>query len=315
MTLKPQLANDADIEKVIYPVGFQPKIDGVRAMNLTGQLTGRSLDPLKGFGITEYFSKPEFIGLDGELIAGSIPNCPDRLCSRTTSATGKFKGVTEMADVSWWTFDLLTSATIQLPYRKRYDALYEKAFKLDHPKINVVPLKIIHNRDELDEALADVFANNYEGGILRNLDALPKEGRPNKLQQLMRFKPWSDAEILVTGITEGNSNENEATVNSLGRTERSSSKDGMVPNGMVGSIQGTLLADFYDPFSKKLLFKKGLPVTISKGEMTAEEAKFFFENQHKIIGKVAKWVHMTHGVKDLPRFPIFKSLRSAEDMD
>ena len=46
MSFKPQLAEDAVLDKVIFPCLVQPKIDGVRAMNLEGTLTGRSLDPL-----------------------------------------------------------------------------------------------------------------------------------------------------------------------------------------------------------------------------------------------------------------------------
>lgn len=99
--MKPQLAEDADLDLVKFPCWVQPKIDGVRALNLNGRLTGRSLDLFKGFSITEYFSKPEFIGLDGEMILGNKPNCPNRLCSATTGAMGRFKGVTEMADLHW----------------------------------------------------------------------------------------------------------------------------------------------------------------------------------------------------------------------
>ena len=56
MTIKPQLAEDAILEEVKFPCIVQPKIDGVRALNLTGTLTGRSLKPFEGHGITEYFT-------------------------------------------------------------------------------------------------------------------------------------------------------------------------------------------------------------------------------------------------------------------
>lgn len=312
--MKPQLAKDALIDKINYPVLFQPKIDGVRALNLTGTLTGRSLDPLKGFGITEYFSKPEFVGLDGEMIAGDDPACRDRLCSRSTGATGRFKGVTEMADVSWWCFDLLLEHTKNLSYYERYVALQNRVLALGHPRIRFVPAEMVRNRAELDKILAKTYNEGYEGGIIRNPTALAKEGRPDKLQQLMRFKPWSDAEMLVTGVTEGNSNENEAMTNSLGRTERSSSQEGMVPNGRIGSIQGIMLADFFNPLTKELMFPKGLPITVSKGEMTNEEAQYYFENQSEIVNHVVKFKHMTHGVKDLPRFGGYISHRMIEDM-
>ena len=312
--MKPQLANDADIEKVIYPAIYQQKIDGVRALNLTGTLTGRSLDPFKGFGITEYFSKPEFVGLDGEMTLGQDPASPERLCSLTTGAMGKFKGVDMMQNLHWWCFDLLNSETVNQTYQHRYEALREKVQALQHSRIHLVSSYVIHNREQLEAKLAETFAAGYEGGILRNPNALPKPGRPDKHQQLMRFKPWSDSEVIVTGLTEGNANENDPETNSLGRTERSSAQAGMVPNGRVGSIQGVLLADVFDPFTKKLLFAKGLPVTVSKGEMTTAEATHYWENPKEIIGHIVKFRHMTHGIKDLPRFPNYISHRLKEDM-
>ena len=105
MTVKPQLAEDAILDQVKFPCIVQPKIDGVRALNLNGTLTGRSLKPFEGFGITEYFSRPEFIGLDGEMTLGSKPNCANRLCSLTAGAMGRSQDVAEMPDLHWWVFD------------------------------------------------------------------------------------------------------------------------------------------------------------------------------------------------------------------
>jgi DNA ligase-1 len=315
MTIKkPQLAEDAILDKVRYPCWAQPKIDGVRAMNLTGTLTGRSLDPFEGFGITEYFSKPEFIGLDGEMTLGNKPNA-EGLCRLTTGAMGRFKGVSEMADLHWWVFDLITEQTINWEYELRYEALRRRVERLYHPRIHLVPSTLINGRADLDSFMAFHADAGYEGTILRNPDALFKEGRATqKGQELWRVKPWADAEILVTRITEGNMNGNEAKRNTLGRTERSSAQAGLIPNGQVGSIDGTLVADFHDPITGQLLFKKGLEVTVGSGEMTVKEAEHYWRNPHEIVGHLVKFKHMTHGVKDFPRFPTYISHRLPQDM-
>ena len=311
--MKPQLAEDALIELVEFPCWVQPKIDGVRALNLQGTLTGRSLDPFEGYGITEFFSQPEFVGLDGEMTLGDKPNCTERLCSKTTGAMGRFKGVTEMADLHWWVFDYLADPS--LPYQSRYTLLTMKVAELNHPRIHLVPYAVVNNTAELNNAIAAFASQGYEGTIVRNPRAPYKEGRATKKgQQLWRVKPWADAEILVTGITEGMSNQNAAEKSTLGRTKRSSAKAGMVPNGQVGSIQGTLLADFHDPITGNLLFAKGLEITVSPGEMTVAEAIDLFNHPEKIVGHIVKFQHMTHGVKDLPRFPGYKSHRLAQDM-
>lgn len=315
MSLKPQLADDAILHQVRFPCIEQPKIDGVRSLNLTGTLTGRSLDPFKGFGITEFFSRDKFMGLDGEMVLGPKPNSMDRLCSATTGAMGRFKGVTEMPDLHWHVFDYLSPAALKLGYLERHGMLEIRVHDLDHPRIHLVEARVIENADDLQRAIARNFEDGYEGTIIRNPDALYKPGRPTlKGQELWRVKPWADAEILVTGFTEGEMNANEAKKNTLGRTERSSAKAGMIPNGEVGSIQGVLLADFFDQFTGKRLFEKGLEITVGSGEMTVKEAQHYFKNPKELIGHVVKFKHMTHGVKDLPRFPTYVSHRLPQDM-
>ena len=311
--MKPQLANDANLDTLTYPVIVQAKIDGVRALNINGTLTGRSLDPFRGFGITEYFSKPEFQGLDGEMTLGSNPASSDRLCSLTTGAMGAFKGVTEMADVHWHIFDDLTHPTD--PYQVRYDRAKSRVEELSHPRIHLAPKFEAHNRDQLDQLIARFFEEGYEGAIIRNLDAPAKEGRPSKVkQELVRVKGWMDSEMLVTGFTEGQTNTNEAKTNALGRTERSSAKDGMVPNGMVGSIHGTMIGDCLHPITGEKLFADGLPITIGTGTMTDAELLDYFKHPEKLVGHPVKFKHLAHGTKTLPRMGNYISHRLKEDM-
>lgn len=316
MIIRPQLAEDAILDAVRFPCIVQPKVDGCRAVNLSGQLTGRSLDPFKGYGITEFFSKPQYLGFDGEMILGNDPASPDRLCSATTGAMGRFKGVTEMANLTFWVFDLVTPETVNLPYMTRYQMLAERVATLPtEARVRLMPSYFIQDTAGLQQAIAEFAEAGYEGTIIRNPDAPYKPGRATqKGQELWRVKPWADAEILVTGITEGARNDNEAKTNSLGRTERSSAQAGLVPNGQVGSIQGTMLADFHDPNTGKLLFAKGLPVTIGSGEMSVEQAKHYFEHPDEIVGHITKFKFMTHGILSLPRFPTYISHRLREDI-
>lgn len=313
MTIKPQLAEDAILDQVKFPCIVQPKIDGVRALNLTGTLTGRSLKPFEGYGITEFFSQPQFMHLDGEMTLGKKPNCTQRLCSLTTGAMGRFKEVNEMPDLHWWVFDHL--AHTDQRYIDRYWRLKETVSKLRHPRLHLVPMYEVINADELNIFIAEFFDKGYEGAIIRNPEAPYKPGRATKKgQELWRVKPWADAEILVTGITEGEVNTNEAKKNALGRTERSSAKAGMVANGQVGSIQGVLLADFHCPVTGELLFHKGLEITVGSGEMTVAEAEHYFRNPYEIVNHIVKFKHMTHGVKDKPRFPTYISHRLPQDL-
>jgi DNA ligase-1 len=317
MIIRPQLAEDAILEKVRFPVIVQPKIDGVRAPHITGQLTGRSLEPFEGFGVSEMFSNPVFRGLDGEMTLGSNPT-GDRLCSLTTGAMGRFKGVTEAPDLHWWVFDLVTPVTVKLPYRERLQHLTDDVVTLGllgFDRVHLIPSRWAHDAEELQEIIAEFFAAGYEGAILRNPDAPYKEGRATQAgQEIWRVKPWADAEIRVTGVTEGAVNTNAAKKNALGHTERSSAKEGLVPNGQVGSIQGRLLADFHCPFTKRVLFTKDQEITVGSGKLTVKEATHYFQNQDEILGHIVKFKHMPFGIKDQPRFPTYLSHRLPQDL-
>lgn len=316
--MKPQLAEDADLDRVIYPCGVQPKFDGVRAGIYSPiGLTGRSLDPFAGYGITEYFSRPEWLGYDGEMVLGDNPYSTERLCNLTSGAMGKFKGITEMADLHWHLFDYLTPETVKLPYIARYGMLRDRLAKWTPggKRLHIVPMDFAQNRKELDRLIQNHIELGAEGTIIRNLNALPKEGRPTKTgQQLWRVKSWVTGEIRVEEIIQGESNRNAPKTNSLGKMERSSAKAGKVPNGQIGSLKGPLLEDLIHPHTGICLLKQGTMVTVSRGEMDASEAKAWFEDQSQILGWAATFKSMPHGMKDVLRMPTFKSKRLPADM-
>ncbi len=100
--IKPMLAEDYVESKLKFPLIAQPKIDGVRGLNLEGQLTGRSLKAHKNLYTTAFFSQKPFKGLDGELAAQAETH-PD-LCRLTTSAVGTIDGE---PFTLWHCFDLI----------------------------------------------------------------------------------------------------------------------------------------------------------------------------------------------------------------
>jgi DNA ligase 1 len=310
---KPQLADDANLKTLPYAAGVAGlcKIDGVRALNAEGQFTGRSLKPFEGFGVTEYFSKPDFLHMDGEVTLGDNPTAPG-LCRTTTGALGRFKGVTEMADYHWWLFDDLSD--LRAPYIDRHAKAQRRVERLCHPRIHIIPYTLVKDLDHAMELYGGWLDLNYEGGVWRAAKQPAKSGRPDKHQQYMRSKPWQDDEMLCTGVTQGEKNNNEAKTNLLGHTERSSAKAGKVPNGEVGSIQGILLKDITHPVSGKVLLPKGLPITISTGEMTVKEAKYYWEHQDEIVNHIVKFRHFVHDVHEKPRMAQYLSHRLPQDM-
>lgn len=314
MQRKAMLASNYNEEKLVFPLGAQPKIDGVRGLNMDGNLTGRSLKSFKNKYSTDFFSIPDFIGLDGEF--GAHKETHPRLCSLTTSALSTIEGSPWLM---WHVFDYVTEETKDLPYKERYSLLNEHVIKMralqtfgrvsspwNH--IEVVPMFICDNMDKLSELDSLWLSLGYEGTIIRNLNAPHKAGRSTVREGgLLRIKRFVEEEAIVIKINEGEQNNNEAQINELGRQFRSSHQENKTANGQVGSLECIILKD-------SELFKAGQQITVSKGTMTEEEAIDYFRNPHKILNQTIKFKHFPKGVKDKPRFPIFQSIRVLEDM-
>ena len=296
---KPMLACDWDELKVRFPIFGQPKIDGVRAINLQGATTGRSLKKFKNKHVTELFSDSALKGFDGEMAAESEMH-PD-LCRFTSSALGTIEG---KPYVLWWLFDYVQEDWIHQPYFERYCHLQEKVrfFRsnnhiyrfADH--LRVVPYKVLTNMSELLEYETDCLSHGFEGVILRDPEGKVKHGRCTVREgSLLRIKRFIDDEAVVIRLEEGQTNLNEATINALGKTERSTHAENMVPNGQVG----TLVCEH----------KKSGTINVSPGEMDVETRKLYFKQPELIVGKTITFKTFPKGVKDKPRFPTFKNIR------
>lgn len=311
MAIKPMLAEDWVEEKVRFPVIAQPKIDGVRALNFEGTLTGRSLKQHKNRFTTEFYSCTEYVGLDGEMAAEH--ECNPDLCRITTSALNTIEGSPR---TMWHLFDYVTSETISLPYSQRLLALFERVEKLEpQSRINlgIMPCYNVMNLEQLIE-LDDMWLDaGYEGTIIRDPNGLYKQGRSTvKEGGLLRIKRFIEAEAIVLGIIEGETNLNEAKTNELGYVERSTHQCNMVPNGMVGSLRCMVLKDVLD--RGKLLFESGQEILVGAGRMPHHDRALYFRDQALLVGKVIKFKTFPKGVKDKPRFPTFQTIRAASDM-
>jgi DNA ligase 1 len=314
--MKPMLACDYVKDKLVFPAIAQPKIDGVRGLNLTGKLTGRSLEPFGNKYATRFFSHPEFKGFDGELAAAH--ECDPALCRTTTSALATHEGEPFLL---WWLFDYVTEETARLRYAERYESLVHRVQELlirpmtarRAQHLRVVPSTVVHTLDELTAYDEWCLEQGYEGTIVRNPSRGYKYGRSTPTEGgLLRIKQFVDFEFRITKIIEGESNQNEATINALGLTERSTHQANMVPNGMVGALEGTVIGVVKD--GGRILFDDGAPVRVGAGRMNHSDRKLFFERPELILGQIGKAKTFPRGIKDKLRFPTFQTLRMKEDL-
>lgn len=307
--IKPLLAKDVNEDKMTFPCVLQYKRDGVRLLVQEGTAYARSLKKHENKYTTALFSNSLFNGIDSEATSGE-DSAADSLCRKTSGDMRRIEGT---PDIHLWCFDYVTEDTKNLPYSTRFALLAEKVDelnKLGFSNIHLVEYQMCSSKTEYEEFKQKAISTGYEGVIIRDPNLPHKEGRSSSTKaHCLRFKPFLTAEVFVTGITEGNSNQNEAKVNELGRTERSSHQENLQPNGLLGSIQGTLIADLLD-ISGNLIAKAGTEITVSPGETTLAERKEFWDNPETIIGNIVEFEYFAFQCLNLPRYPTFKSIRS-----
>jgi DNA ligase-1 len=297
--IKPHLCVDADIDKLRFPIMSLEKIDGCRLLHITGSATGRSLKPYANKFITNKFSDSKYAWFDGEITFGEITS--ESLCRDTTSVINTIKGEPE---VIWNVFDYLHPDCINDSYIVRYTKLvdYVESNLKHDTSISVVPFKMVNSKEEVLSCYFKLLEFGFEGQILRDPEGSTKFGRATvKEGSYLRMKPQSDKEAICINLVEAMENQNEAKVNELGHTERSSHKENKVGKGMVGMLQ-----------CKDC--ETGLFIDIGAGCMTHEERIFYWNNPEKIVGEPIKYKSMDVGVKDKPRFARFISIRAKEDM-
>jgi DNA ligase-1 len=297
------LADDFVESQLRFPLIAQPKIDGVRGLNLDGPLTGRSLKKHKNIYTTNFYSKPQFVGFDGELAAAAESD--PALCRKTSSALSTITGE---PFTLWHVFDFVSAHTRNWAYEDRYKVLEDQVAMLQGQQIEgcghlrLIPSYMVPSLEGLNELDSEFLNAGYEGTIIRDPKGRYKEGRSTvKEGGLLRIKRFVEEEAVVISITEGEENGNVAQTNELGNTFRSTHQANMVPNGMVGSFECKNLKD-------------GKMITVSPGKMPHDERKYYFEHPEAIVAKVIKYKHFPKGVKDKPRFPTFQCIRAPEDM-
>lgn len=290
---KPMLAapsDGEDLNLLQFPVIATPKIDGIRCLIIDGVAMSRSLKPIPNKFIQSVIGKPEFNGLDGELLVGTT----------FQAATSGIMSEGGEPDFRYYAFDRWDLGP--LPYVNRVVEMYGRQAKAPHPRIAVLTGVKIQTREQLDDYCAEKLAEGHEGVMIRATHGPYKHGRATfKEGYLTKIKPFADAEAVVVGFEEQMHNANEATTNALGRTERSSHKSNLVPKGTLGALV----------CSNPLLWP-GQTFNIGTGFDDFTRANIW-ANQTDYAGKTVKFKYQAIGTVDKPRIPVFLGFRDGRD--
>ena len=150
----------------------------------------------------------------------------------------------------------------------------------------------------------------YEGAIIRAPEGPYKSGRSTFNQGwLLKYKSWSDAEGQVIGFHELMRNDNVGIGDKFGLAKRSSHKDNMVPMNTLGAL---LLQTTWGELRIGTGFDMAYRKEIWMRNTDMEE---MYRNKDTVppdLGRTVTFKYQTHGMQNLPRFPVFLRFREEE---
>ncbi len=277
---------------------ISPKYDGIRCLIRDSFPVSRTLKPIPNKFVQQMVGDYSLEGFDGELIVGS-PTAPD-VYNVTNSGVMSADGE---PDFKFYVFDYV-DCDLATPFKERHAQLIERIEYLDpefRKHVELVPQIPVANESEIRYAEERFLEEGYEGAMLRRLSSPYKLGRSTEKQGwLLKLKRFSDSEARILGFECMYSNQNEATVDALGHTERSSHKAGLVPLDTLGKL---VVRDIYSD----------VEFSIGSG-FTATQRKELWDARDTLIGKLVKYKFFNIGVVDKPRFPIFLGFREEADL-
>lgn len=300
---KPMLAGKSGpVDQITYPVLATPKLDGIRCLVINGKAVSRTFKPIPNDHIrksieSEFQNGGYRAEFDGEILVRN--RTFNELSGDVRRSDGK-------PDFYFAVFDRVTPITqdcpqlgLSEPYVDRMKAL--KLLSLPDFCEKILPVKIA-NAIELTQYEQDQLTLGYEGVMVRSPGSPYKCGRSTTNEGfLLKIKQFEDAEAMIYGVEEMMHNDNIATRDAFGRTERSTHKENMIPTGVMGK----LLVRWHG--------KEHIEFEIGTG-FTAADRAHLWRKRGELIGKLVKFKHQPSGADVKPRFPVFLGFRDAWDL-
>lgn len=294
----PMLAKEYDADKLVFPLQASPKVDGIRCVvdKFNGVIGAysRSGKLIPNKYVQLVLARQCYIGLDGELTIGSI-NAPD--VYNRTQGVMKIDG---SPDFQFNVFDhrLICHAT----YERRRSYAEQVVADAREERIVMLDQTCIESMEEFDYMEETFTEDGFEGMMVRQNDPAYKFGRSSpKHGGLLKVKRFAHAEATIIGFKELMHNGNVAEVNELGRTKRSSAKEGLIGGAMMGAYICES-PDYVGPFD------------ISCGSMDWATRAAAWVNRENDRGRLTRFKHLPHGAKDKPRHGLFDGFRDPIDM-
>ena len=278
-----------------FPYLVSPKLDGIRGISTGSAVLSRTMKVLPSAQVQQRFGIPEFKGLDGELVEGSLVG--DGVYNRTASYV---MSDNKPGDVSFYCFDCVNEDIIEKPFYERLE--YVSSIFADDvfPYATSVAHEVAENLKELLEIESRYLEIGYEGVMLRNPLGIYKQGRATYNQNIIyKLKRFQDDESVIIGFYEAMTNNNEKETDERGYAKRSTSMAGLVGAGTLGG--------FYALYH-------GMELRVPCGSFNHAQRKEIWDDQDKYLGMTLKFRFMQYGAKDKPRFMRALGFRNQMDL-
>lgn len=294
-SFKPMLAVSSDKLKALkFPYYASPKLDGIRCCIFGGVAYSRSLKQIPNKSVQAWANKhsASLEGLDGELIVGS-PAAPD-VFNVTTSAIMQHEG---SPDFKFYVFDLIEPQGFD--FSTRLLRMQQRDFTFPD-RVSFLKQKLVQTQEDLNAYESKCLEYGYEGVMLKAPSGFYKCGRSGTTNpEIIKVKRFVDSEFEIVGFEALYSNQNEAEIDELGHTKRSTKKEGLIAQETLG----------------KILCKTSDGIVFGVGSgFTQAQREDMWKTKDNLIGKLAKVKYFEVGVKDAPRFPVFIGIRAKEDL-
>lgn len=298
-----------DLSKLQFPLLATPKLDGIRCLVINGKAVSRTFKPIPNDHIRTTIEEA-FDGyrseVDGEILVRN--RTFNELSGDVRRSDGKpdfyfavFDHVSptdslNVVDPSMVSERGLPGGLLQ-PYTERMATL--KLISLPGFCEKILPIQV-KDLAELQTFEEKCIAGGYEGAMVRTPSSPYKCGRSSTNEgYLLKIKRFEDAEALIIAVEEMMHNDNVATKDAFGRTERSTHKENMRPAGVMGKLVCEL--------PSKVTFEIGTG-------FTSEERERYWKKRGNLIGKQVKFKHQPSGADEKPRFPVFLGFRDDWDV-
>ena len=304
-SMRPMLAcndtvlTDRNYDRIQYPVFASTKLDGRRnIINPVGTPLSRTGKPLPNLHTRRVIKEANLVGMDGELICGS-PTDPNAM----QHAHSAFSSVGGEPDFTFHIFDNWQRG--KMSYKEFWPRLEELQGSLPSWAV-IVPQLVIASPEDLDDFVKEVTRLGYEGAVIRSLYSPYKHGRSTwKQGWMLKAKEYVTAEGVIVSLKEGMHNANEAELDELGYTKRTSHASGKIPANTLGSFIVRELGGSEE-------------FGVATGPLTASEKRALWDRRNgedTCIGKTITFKHFAQsGVRNKPRHAQFVSFRDSSDI-